>query len=1145
MRLFDSFRTQPCLSGSLDAGGGGCPAPLLRVVCVGCCWLGYVTCAGRLPAQQITPSVDESPPTTPLSVPVMPDDTPASDAAVRPDTYLLPDGQGKLQKVLGFDYATFVEAWKRHWQIDTRATAPNYTLREFSAEGIVSEGMARLKVVYEVGLRQERLTRVPLGLGNAALMRPVEWSWEGEHFLVYDDERKELAAWLRGPSSEPGQISLDVVVPLDNPSPTPKLRLSVPRATQSRLGITVPDRDASATTSNGAVLTATREVAQGTQFDIAGVGRDFVLRWLVADRAAATLPPALEAQGAITARVDQSAIQFEARLTVKSLAGPIHRVQIVLPQDAQLIAVENADLAVQVRQTTTSSGGQRPVIEVRTDSASTGPLEIPLVVKQPMADPARTLEVSGFVVRDAVRQSGRVTMLTSADWDVLWTAQEAARRVEDATADVRTADVDTAFEYFRQPFRIRGRLKPRVARLTITQRNQLRICADEAFLELRLHFRQPDRQLSVLEVQTDGWRVDLDRVEPAEVFDLEFAAVDPSGVLALPLRRPLENDLEITLPARRNLPADSTHVELPIPTPRGVRLAGATLLVVPDSNLELVPDRQALKNLTRYPDLFDDSPENSRRSFFYRVGTYPAVFVAERHLRPRMVSVNLNSEISYRGEKSRIGQQYEYRVENDPLEEIVLEIPSELKGHQGLEVTLDGERLAAGEPEQLATSPDSPGDGRDNASAPDSPQRVRYALPESRTGTFRLRVVYGWSASWDASEPVPMRVPLVQPAEADVVRNVVHVTAGPQIRVEPTSSPSWQLQEPDSAPSGSSGGLRLVSAGPVGPLELQVTETRRAIQGCYVERMWMQSRLSDVERQDRVVFRLHSSVPSRRLFLPPDVVSGTVRLWIDGREITDPVIEPFERTLTLAGLAADTPTQVELVYATRGGTKTFGPSSLAPPRFEGDNWIRQMYWQVALPADKHVVKVDERFTSENAWQWTGFGFARVANLSTQQLQQWSGGHTASSLPMQSHHYLFSYFGGTHSLTLWTASRSSIVLVASGVALAVGLLLIYVPASRRPASLLAGVVVLIAGGWRYPEEAFLIGQSAVLGVVLTLVAVRLKKIVSRPVVTPQIPAAGSSVVVNTYSTEPFAQGLPASGSSASTKVGFAPVSDPPS
>jgi hypothetical protein len=66
-------------------------------------------------------------------------------------------------------------------------------------------------------------------------------------------------------------------------------------------------------------------------------------------------------------------------------------------------------------------------------------------------------------------------------------------------------------------------------------------------------------------------------------------------------------------------------------------------------------------------------------------------------------------------------------------------------------------------------------------------------------------------------------------------------------------------------------------------------------------------------------------------------------------------------------------------------------------------------------------------------------------------------------------------------------RPLIVMAASGAALVLGLLLIYVPGLRHPAILLVGAVGLGAAAAIYPEPALLLAQAASLGVVLTIVA----------------------------------------------------------
>ena len=62
-----------------------------------------------------------------------------------------------------------------------------------------------------------------------------------------------------------------------------------------------------------------------------------------------------------------------------------------------------------------------------------------------------------------------------------------------------------------------------------------------------------------------------------------------------------------------------------------------------------------------------------------------------------------------------------------------------------------------------------------------------------------------------------------------------------------------------------------------------------------------------------------------------------------------------------------------------------------------------------------------------------------------------------------------------------------MLVASGAALLAGLLLIYIPLIRHPATLLAAALVLLGVGILYPEPALLVAQAAGLGLALALLA----------------------------------------------------------
>jgi hypothetical protein len=83
--------------------------------------------------------------------------------------------------------------------------------------------------------------------------------------------------------------------------------------------------------------------------------------------------------------------------------------------------------------------------------------------------------------------------------------------------------------------------------------------------------------------------------------------------------------------------------------------------------------------------------------------------------------------------------------------------------------------------------------------------------------------------------------------------------------------------------------------------------------------------------------------------------------------------------------------------------------------------------------------------------------------------------------------LFSSQGSVARGELRTAGRWLIVLVASAFVLAVGLALIYLPACRHPAALIAAAAVLAGAAVLYPGPALLAGEAASLGLVLVLLA----------------------------------------------------------
>ena len=120
------------------------------------------------------------------------------------------------------------------------------------------------------------------------------------------------------------------------------------------------------------------------------------------------------------------------------------------------------------------------------------------------------------------------------------------------------------------------------------------------------------------------------------------------------------------------------------------------------------------------------------------------------------------------------------------------------------------------------------------------------------------------------------------------------------------------------------------------------------------------------------------------------------------------------------------------------------------------------------------------------------------------------GRDAVDTGLVSHRALYSGVGPPAAETLWIAATWLLVLAVSGPALAVGLLMVYVPAARS-AWLVIGVaalLTLLAAAW--PALAPMLVQGALPGVGLALLAAAMRGLIRLPTPAAQRLPAGSSL-----------------------------------
>jgi hypothetical protein len=173
-----------------------------------------------------------------------------------------------------------------------------------------------------------------------------------------------------------------------------------------------------------------------------------------------------------------------------------------------------------------------------------------------------------------------------------------------------------------------------------------------------------------------------------------------------------------------------------------------------------------------------------------------------------------------------------------------------------------------------------------------------------------------------------------------------------------------------------------------------------------------------------------------------------------------------------------------------------GRLSVELPEIVGADRAARAYWQLVLPRNECLLWASPNLTREISWQWVGPAWGRRQSLDQNRLERWLDATQQEALPRDTNRYLFSTLGSVAPQQFVTAQLHVVLVVIAGCALAIGLLLIYVPQLRHPGVLFVGGVIFTGVGVLYPDPVILAAQTAVFGIALVLVARTLEWMMAR-------------------------------------------------
>lgn len=339
--------------------------------------------------------------------------------------------------------------------------------------------------------------------------------------------------------------------------------------------------------------------------------------------------------------------------------------------------------------------------------------------------------------------------------------------------------------------------------------------------------------------------------------------------------------------------------------------------------------------------------------------------------------------------------------------------------------------------------------------------------------------------------PTKLTIPLAFPAthagsNTAVIGNELTVVYQDALRVEPLGG-TWTAEEAESEP----GKLVLTTAADASDAVLGLTPRGAGLDSSTIlDQVWVQTWISGQERRDRVVFRCRTSEPQLRIHLPQSsrVVSSSIEVAVDHRKVA--VESPdetghLELTVPVSPDASADSHVIEIWYRLADGRPPRGLMTIQAATLDALDHVQRSYWQLILPRDEIVAWGNQQMTAELTWEnW--LGWRRRPLLQQAELERWIGAVPQDAIPWATNGYLFAGFGAMGQLEVMTFSRTWLLLIASGVALTAGLLLMYLPLLRHPAWAVSAGIAILALALIKPEGAVLIGQAAALGIALAVV-----------------------------------------------------------
>jgi len=1002
-----------------------------------------------------------------------------------------------------------------HARDGNKATDPwAVVVRSIVVRGEVAGDLANVSLELNVAISDLGPTWVSLRLDNQI----VTEAREGDRVLPLRVVGGGWQVELNGNGEHKLRVGLKVR--LRSSTEGRYLELAIPEAAATEVQLDVDHvlKEATAGSNEPLELTPVRE---GKATRVSGhlhPRSRLEVSWRVETDSAAQLPPLLTMQGEIAIDVDPGSFRTRSSWAVRSVRGESRSLEFRLdPEDEVLeLSLDGQSVPAGLER---KDGSTQLTIQL-TEPLRPGPTKrLVMATRRSLSlQPSERITFGGFSLSNAKEQSGAIGIAHGGNLFISGTTGRGLRQIDPRTGlpdDLRTRpSTILAYQFVDQPFELSLRVDSSPPLVRTDARTNIRLDAKQAHIDTWLKSETANGRLFDLHVVLPRG-IELEAVGPKEMVESWQIIPDAEGSRLLTLRlssRSQEgNGFEIHLTGRQSIDP-SQPVDVALFQPRESASGGGRIAVTVERNLtvDLVDEETGTAPLLAFRPARQDIPIDWPLSQGEPLRGTPALWLnydgnpsglpLRITVHPRAVSIatNLFLDVSRRGAETR--QETECTVQFGTLNHLDFEVPRTLVRRWELE----SDDVAS--PIDLGMS-----------SSGGRLVRIKFAEPVTDKVLLVFRFRQPRTAPLTADKPVDV---LVDWLRFRTGSTPVHVSAAAEsgIRLQ-TRSVDWANAEDEEAAFEDSPGMlpRLALTG------VDVDGTREpliltasalaltSLPAVVAPHLWIRT-IQGPENELRTTARYRLETQSATVEIALPSKSELIQARSGGETIVriEQLTQSSSYRFHLPERSRSGPIFLELEYVSPRSDET--PSSWTPPRLLEGGIVQQTFWEVRVPSSHALVGVPTGWTDENHWYWDRYVWKRKPWLSAASLAAWVGAvppnpnSNSNSKPADEwadegregyHNYLFGRPGTPNEFRPHIASRAGLVGLWSGMALGIGVLILYLrPWSRMLAMTFLALGLAIAVALQ-PSGTILAVQSAAVGVLFTLVAALMKRQVERP------------------------------------------------